>query len=155
MAISSPITGTAVTGLTSPTYTFVADKAPNSFQSQIAVTALGGTQSGVDTSSSSRPFTVTVGRPQNIRQLNAVDSNNVLRSVPNNVYTTLVRKGVTVLSGQPSKVFQIRSEFSVPAGADVADVPNIKAAYSCFGGFHVQGANDMVNLLTTGVMAVI
>ena len=60
ISLTSPITGAAVTGLTSPTYTVAVDTPPNTWSKQWAVTALGGTQTGVDTSSSaSRPFTLT------------------------------------------------------------------------------------------------
>lgn len=152
--LTTPITGTAVTGLTSPTYTVTADTPPNPYSKQFAVTAIGGTQTGVDTGTqTTRPWTITFSRPANVRQLNAVDSNNVLRSVPNNVFTSLLRKGVTVLSGQPARVHSIRSEFVVPAGADVSDIPNLRAAYSCWSGAHVQAANNMVSLMTTGVLA--
>lgn len=152
--LTSPITGTPVTGLTSPTYSFADDVAPNAWSKQVAINAIGGTQSGVDTGTSvSRPWTICFSRPQNIRQLNAVDANNVLRSVPMNTYLSNLRKGLTVLSGQPSKTGIFRTEFSVPAGADTADVANLKAAYSCWSGAHVQAADNMVALLTTGVMA--
>lgn len=152
--LTSPVTGVAVTGLTSPTYTVTADKSPSPFSSQFAVTGIGGTQSGVDTgAAATRPWTATFYKPSAIKQLNAVDSNNVLRSVPNNVYALLVRKGVTVLSGQPARTAQFKTEFVVPAGSDVADIPNLKAAYSFFGGCVTQAANNMVSLMTTGVMA--
>jgi hypothetical protein len=150
--LTSPVTGVAVNGLTGPTYTVTADKAPTPNSTQFAVTALGGTQTGVDTAASTRPFTATFFRPSAIKQQNAVDANNVLRNVPNNVYDLLIRKGVTVLSGQPSRLHQIRTQFVVPAGADVADIPNLKAAYSFFGGVVTQAANNMVTLMTTGVM---
>jgi hypothetical protein len=152
--LTSPVTGVPVTGLTSPTYTVAADKAPSPQASQFAVTAIGGTQTGVDTgAAATRPWTATFYKPSAVRQLNSVDSNNVLRNVPNNVYALLVRKGVTVLSGQPSRLFQARTEFLVPAGADVADIPNIKAGYSFFGGVVTQAANNMVSMFTTGLMA--
>lgn len=151
---TSPITGTAITGLTSPTYTIAMDTAPNAWSKQFAVTAIGGTQTGVDTGQTvSRPWAITVSRPQNMRQLNSVDSNNVLRSFPRNTFVTLVRKGLTVLSGQPSQTALIREEIALPAGADVADVANIKAMLSFASGARVQAINNYANLLTTGVMA--
>jgi hypothetical protein len=153
MAISlSAITGAAITGLTSPTYTPTADVPPNAWSKQWSITAIGGTQTGVDTgASASRPWSITVSRPQNVRQLNAVDSNNVLRSVPMNTYVWIGRKGMTPLAGQPSKTNIHRYESSVPAGADVADIPNLKAANSCFLGALWQQAQGWVDLQTTGV----
>lgn len=44
---SSPLTGASQSDLTSPTYTLTSDVAPNSNGEQAAVTALGGTQTGV------------------------------------------------------------------------------------------------------------
>jgi hypothetical protein len=47
ISVTSPITGGAQTGLTSPTYTVVTDTAPpGNPGKQVAVTALGGTQAG-------------------------------------------------------------------------------------------------------------
>jgi hypothetical protein len=153
MAISlTTITGAAITGLTSPTYTPTADVPPNAWSKQWSITGIGGTQSGVDTgASASRPWSVTFSRPQNIRQLNAVDSNNVLRSVPMNTYVVIGRKGVTPLAGQPAKTMIQRMESSVPAGADTADIPNVKAANSCFLGALWQQAQGLVDLQLTGV----
>jgi hypothetical protein len=154
MAISlSTITGATVTGLTSPTYTVSADTPPNAWSKQWAITAIGGTQTGVDTSSSaSRPWTLTFSRPQNVRQLNAVDSNNVLRSVPMNEYTVLGRKGLTPLAGQPAKTGLFRASFAVPAGSDTADVPNIKAAVSSFIGALSQQSDGLASTFVTGVL---
>lgn len=48
IALSSPVTGGAQTGFTSPTYTLTADTPPaGSGGKQYAATALGGTQAGV------------------------------------------------------------------------------------------------------------
>lgn len=154
MSISlSAITGTAVTGLTSPTYTPTADTPPNAWSKQYAITAIGGTQTGVDTASSaSKPWVLTFSRPQNVRQLNAVDANNILRVVPMNVYVASQRKGVLPLAGQPAKAALFRTEFRIPAGSDTADVPNIKAAVSCYLGALVQQANGLVDLFTQAVL---
>lgn len=151
--LTSPITGGAITGFTSPTYTLTADVAPNAWSQQFAITAIGGTQAGVDTSSSvSRPWTLTVSKPQNMRQLNSVDANNVLRSFPRNTFGLLLRKGMTALAGQPSQTALFRTEFVLPAGSDTADAPNIKGAVSCFSGAVSQATNNLVTLFTTGVM---
>lgn len=55
--LTSPITGAAQTGFTSPTYTLTSDLAPDNNGKQVAVTALGGTQVGVTTHSVAAPFT--------------------------------------------------------------------------------------------------
>lgn len=150
---TSPINGSAVTGLTTPAYTLIEDTPPNPQSRQWACSGFTGTQPGVDSgSSASRPWTLTVTRPANVRQLNAVDSNNVLRSVAMNKYVVRLRKGLTVLAGQPSKVASIVEEINIPAGADIADVANIKAMVSMWAGAHVQAANNLVSLVTTAVI---
>jgi len=154
LTLTTPVTGAAQTGFTSPTYTLAVDTAPTSAGKQYAVTAIGGTQAGVDASSSpSRPFTVTNSRPASLRSLGVVDPvTGVLRSVPRNKYTILVRKGVTVLAGQAPVVLQARAEIDVPAGADTADPANVRAALSLFIGALTQMSASMGDTTVTGVI---
>ncbi|DAD52359.1 coat protein [ssRNA phage SRR5466337_1] len=128
--ITSPITGAAQTGLTSPTYTNVSMAGPDANVKQVAVTALGGTQTGVDVHSVARPFTISYWWPKVLRVLPSLSSNGQLASVPMNVYKVITRKGVTPLVGQPSKTMLITTSIEVPAGADTADAPNVRAALS-------------------------
>lgn len=128
---TSPVTGGPQTGFTSPTYTIVADMAPDVNGKQYAVTALGGTQAGVTIHSASSPFTVTLVRPKvqrGLPPLNPVTGN--LPSVPKNVWTLIARKGMVPLAGQATVTEVIRCEFSVPAGADLASPAEIRAALS-------------------------
>lgn len=149
--VTSPVTGSPVSGFTSPTYTMAAATPPNPYSKSWAVTAIGGTQTGADTASSiSRPWTWTFGRPQNYKQLNAVDVNGVVRGVQFNVFTITGRKGLTPLSGQASKTSIVKVDFPIPAGADVADIPNIKAHVSSFFGTCHQQATNMVDAFTGG-----
>lgn len=154
LALTSPVTGGAQTGLTSPTYTIAVDTAPNSSGRQYAVTGIGGTQSGVDTTSSpSRPFTVTLSRPPVLRQLSAVDPvTGQLRSVPRNVYKIVVRKGVTPLAGQPSAQVYLTCNLDIPAGADSADAANVRAALSLMVGSLNQISASIGDTLVTGVI---
>jgi hypothetical protein len=130
VSITSPVTGAAQTGLTSPTYTHVADTAPDVNGKAIAITALGGTQTGVEVNSPSNPFTLLVTRPKVLKTLPALLANGQLPSVPKNVYTISIRKGVEVLTGQPRQVMLLKLEASVPAGADIADPESVRAAWS-------------------------
>lgn len=154
LTLSSPVTGGAQTSLTSPTYTIAVDTAPTSAGKQYAVTALGGTQTGVDASSSpTKPFTITLSRPTSLKTLGVVDPvTGVLRSVPRNKYTVLVRKGVTVLTGQAPAVLQGRVEIEVPAGADIADPANVRAALSLLIGSLNQISASMGDTCVTGVI---
>ncbi|DAD51306.1 TPA_asm: coat protein [ssRNA phage Gephyllon.1_7] len=152
--LSSPVTGGAQTGLTSPTYTVVTDTAPSNTGKQYAVSALGGTQSGVDSSSSpSRPFTITLSRPAVLRQLPALNaSTGLLPNVPMNTYKVIVRKGVTPLSGQSTRVAMCNCEISVPAGADVADPANVRAMLSLLIGALNQISASVGDTAVTGVI---
>jgi hypothetical protein len=154
VAVASPVTGAAETGLTSPTYTHVADTPPNAWSKQYAVTAIGGTQAGVDTASSvAKPFTLTASRPQSLKTLAVVDPvTGQLRSVPMNDYNIITRKGVVPLSGQAPKTMIIRSTFSVPAGADAADAPNIRAAASFHIGALWATSSGIGDTLVNGVL---
>lgn len=138
MAITIPgsITGSAQTGLTTPGYTVSADVAPDINGKQGAITALTGTQTGVTTHSVSSPFTVTAVRPRVFKQLGKPNPvTGLIASVPNNTYVVLTRKGVTPLLGQPIRPFNIKTTLDVPAGSDIADAANLRAALSAHIGF--------------------
>lgn len=152
--LTTPITGGAQTGFTTPTYTIAADVAPTSAGKQYAVTALGGTQTGVDSSSTpSKPFTITLSKPTTLRALGVVDPvTGQLRNVPRNVYKILVRKGVTPLAGQAPVALQARLEIEVPAGADTADAANVRAAMSLLIGSLNSISASIGDTLVTGVI---
>lgn len=152
--ITSPITGTAQTGLTSPTYTVTPDVAPpGNPGEQVAVTALGGTQTGVTAHSVASPFTLNFTRPASPRVLgmpNAVTG--VVSQVPMNTYKVITRKGVLPLAGQPFRVMNITTTIDVPAGSDTADVNNVRAALSAHAGAIVQQSPGLGDLLINGVL---
>jgi hypothetical protein len=126
-APTSPVTGAAQSGLTAPTYTLTADVAPAQNAKQYAVTALGGTQTGVISHSVAAPFTLAMFRPQNPQILSPVDPvTGVLRRVPVNTYKVITRKGVLPLAGQASKNMVVSTMIVVPAGADIVDPASIR-----------------------------
>lgn len=131
IAVSSPITGTAQTGLTAPTYTLTTDTAPSNNGKQWAVTALGGTQTGVVVHSVAAPFTISCFKPQNTVVLGTPNpSTGVIGNVKKNSYKVITRKGVLPLAGQPYQTMIITTTIDVPAGADNADSPSVRAALS-------------------------
>lgn len=152
--LTTPVTGGAQTGFTSPTYTIVSDTPPTSAGKQYAVSALGGTQTGVDSSSSpSKPFTVTLERPAILRALPAVNgATGILPNVPRNTYKVRVRKGVVPLSGQAPQVMLLTCTLDVPAGADVADAANVRAGLSLLVGALNQISASIGDTLVTGVI---
>lgn len=154
LSLSSPVTGGAQTGLTTPSYTLATDTAPTNTGKQYAVSAIGGTQTGVDSSSNpSRPFTITLSRPAVLRQLPPVNgATGVLPNVPKNTYKIIVRKGVTPLAGQAAQVMNITCTIDVPAGADVADSANVRAAISLLVGALNQASAGIGDSSVTGVI---
>lgn len=151
-APTSPITGGAQTGFTSPTYTIAADAAPDQNGKQYAVTALGGTQAGVDITSVSRPFTLTFWRPKVLAVVPKPDVNGVLRANPINKWSAMTRKGVTPLAGQNSQLMTIDSKINIPAGADTADPANIRAAISAHIGLLNQVSAGIGDTVVTGIV---
>lgn len=149
---ASPCTGAPGTGLTSPTYTLATDVAPDVNGVARAVTTLGGTQTGVEVSSPSNPFTLLATRPKNLRTLPSLLANGQLPSVPKNTWIVSLRKGVDVLSGQPKQVMLCKLEIAVPAGADTADPESVRAALSLFIGSLWEQSNELGDAIVTGVI---
>lgn len=150
---ASPVTGAPGTGLTSPTYTLVVDTPPSSNGKQWAVSALGGTQTSVVVSSVSRPFTLSVFRPAVLKQLPPVNpTTGALPSVGRNVFKVITRKGVVPLAGQASQNMLIETTISIPAGADIADFPNIAAGLSLHIGALWEQSNELGDTCASGVL---
>lgn len=151
---TSPVTGSAQTGLTSPTYTLTADVAPEgSVAKQFAVTTLGGTQTGVTTNTVASPFTLNFVRPRLLKVLQAVvGQTGLIGRVPKNIYQLITRKGVVCLAGQPAQVMLIRTTIEVPAGSDTADAANVRAALSAHIGLLSQQSSGIGDTSVTGVM---
>jgi len=151
---TTPITGSAQTGLTAPTYTTIADTAPSGNPGkQVAVTALGGTQAGVTVHTVASPFTLNFTRQATLKVLgNPNPVTGVISIVPTNTYKLITRKGVLPLAGQPYKVMNIITELDVPAGSDTADAPNIRAGLSAHIGALTQQSAGFGDLAILGVL---
>lgn len=130
VSLTSPVTGSAQTGLTSPTYTVLADQQPDINAEQHYVSALGGTQAGVRTHAASDPFTTAFWRDKTIKVLGQLGLNGMYGNVPVNKYKHITRKGVIVAAGQPARVMIVRTEIECPAGAESYDFANVAAALS-------------------------
>jgi hypothetical protein len=153
VALTSPVTGAAQTNLTAPTYTHVADTAPDANMKQYAVTALGGTQTGVTVHSASSPFTVTFVRPKVFKPLGKANPvTGVIKDVPRNTWKVHVRKGVLPLAGQAYQVMQMTTTVDVPAGSDLADPANIRAAFSLLIGSLTQVSAGIGDSAVQGIL---
>lgn len=153
MSISlTAVTGTAQTGLTSPTYTPTSDAAPGANGKSYAITALGGTQTGVTTHAVSNPFHLTFWRPVVPRAIGRLNSNGVLVANPKNVYSLITRKGVTPLANQAPEVMVIETKIHVPAGSESYDIANVRAALSAHFGALSQQSSGIGDLVKDGVL---
>lgn len=153
ISLSSPVTGSAQTGLTSPTYTITLDSAPDNNARQYAVTALGGTQTGVEAHSVSQNFTITAWRPKTFKVLGTPNPvTGIVPNIANNSYRLLTRKGVLPLVGQPYRNVTIDTVINVPAGADVADPESIRAALSAHFGSLSQASAGIGDTTVSGVL---
>lgn len=153
LAITFPasITGAAQTGFTSPTYTTVADIAPNQTGKQVAITAVGGTQAGVTTHSVSSPFTLNFTRPLSLRRVGQPGANGFISNVPQNNYKLITRKGVVPAAGQPARPMVITVLFEVPAGAETYDAANVRACISAAIGAAYALAPGAGDTFVTGI----
>lgn len=150
ITIVGSVTGAAITGLTSPTYTLTQDYMQGNGKQSI-VTSLGGTQTGVTVHSAADPFTVAVYKPLAYRFLNFVSS-TVARRAPKNTWKVVIKKGVTYLAGQPKDVAMTSFLIDLPAGCEIADVANIRAMLSCgIGVIYGQADNISVSAITNSI----
>jgi len=158
-APSSPVTGATVTGLTTPTYTFVEDQAPASNIRRFVVTTLGGTQTNVETHSISSPFYLDVSRPVQIKTLPRASAlTGQYPQLPVNEFRVKLVKGATIngsiagASAETQIIFDLRMR--VPTGVELTtnDPEELKAALSMLGGFIFSNANGLNDLVTTGLL---
>lgn len=151
---SSPVTGAAQTGLTTPTYTLNADNAPSLLSKQWFVSALGGTQTGVVTHSVARPFTLSIFRPGAMAQPPVASSNGIVSAFPRNVFKRIVRKSVSVSpdASVPKQNVIITVTYSIPAGAETYDEPNVRAALSLSAGLDSPTADALFDSFKTGTI---
>lgn len=152
-APSSPVTGAAVTGLTSPTYTIATDVAPSINGKQFAVTALGGTQTNVDINTVSKPFTISFFRPVALKVLpTANPTTGVIKNIPMNTYKLITRKGCQPAANQSIMVARITTIIEVPAGVDTYEPEELRAMISAHFGVGNAQASGIADTVITGVL---
>lgn len=152
LSVTTPVTGGAQTGFTTPTYTLLTDSAPDMNGNQYAVSAVGGTQTGVRVHAISDPFTVTLSRPAQLKALPAPNPvTGRYPTIPVNTTKILVRKGVNFAANQAPLIAYGRVELSVPAGADSYDPANCRALCSLLAGVIGQISAGIGDTVVTGV----
>jgi hypothetical protein len=153
VSVTSPITGGAQTGFTSPTYTLTSDVAPDNNGKQVAVTALGGTQTGVTTHSVASPFTHTFVRPKVFKTLGQPNPvTGVIKDIGRNTYYLLTRKGAVPAVNQPAVTAAIRTQLDIPAGTDTYSPAELRAAISAHIGYLTQVSAGLGDTSVSGIM---
>lgn len=153
IALSTPVTGGAQTGLTSPTYTLTTDTATDVNGKQWAVTALGGTQTGVTSHAASSPFTFAYYKPKLYRLLGKPNpTTGLIANVPKNVHRFHASKGVSVAVGQPIQLMDIKTEARIPSGAESYDPANVRACVSLYVGGVTQISSGWGDTLITNII---
>lgn len=154
VSLTSPVTGSAQTGFTSPSFTVVADSPPNAYSKQYAVTVAGGTGlSTVDVHAASSPFTITFSRPANVRPAPIPNpTTGVMGNSPRNVYSVIVRKGMKPGTNQTPQTAQLRCDLSVVAGADVQEPDDVRAALSFLIGSLSQQSAGIGDMLINNIL---
>jgi len=147
---SSPITGAAQTSLTSPTYSLTADTAPSQNGRQYAITALGGTQTGVLTTGASTPFTLSFFKPA-VLKTRQLDSTGKAVTMPMNVYKQITRKSVICDAAGSTRVMLVTTSIEVPAGAELVNSSDVRAALSCHFGALANTSAGIGDTVITGV----
>lgn len=149
----SNVTGATVPGFTTPTYTPTADVSPAANGKQWAITAIGGTQAGVELNSVSKPFSFSFFRPSILKGLpSASPTTGVVKSIPVNTYKAITRKGALPAANQSIQNVRITTIFEVPAGVDTFEPEDLKAAVSLHIGALSQQSSGIADTLVTGVL---
>jgi len=146
--LTNPVVGAAQTDFTSPTYTMTADLAPTREGSQYVVSAVGGTQVGVEVHSVSSPFSVNFVRPATFKSLPPAWQSG--ETLPRNVYKVISRKGVVVAAGAAPVPMIIETVIKVPAGAETNDIASVKACLALHNGAAFDASNDLDGLIANG-----
>lgn len=150
-SITSPVTGGAQTGFTSPTYTLILDSSVSNSKRWV-VSAVGGTQAGVETHTASKQFAIETVKPVVIKQLGAPAANGIVANVPVNRYMVKTMKSVLPAVSQLPKGMSISTEFNIPAGSETYDTANIKAAISLHIGALTQLSAGLGDTVVSGVL---
>lgn len=152
MNLSSPITGMAQTGLTTPTFTLTTDAGISPNQKQWLITALGGTQTGVSAHKVDSPFLVSYTKPSSPKAIprEFMTASGPIGNIPKNVYRLFGRKQVLVNGSYGTAPCDMEITFRVPVGATVQDLTSIKSLISMMGGALTQAPDQWFTSIDQG-----
>lgn len=137
--VTSPVTGAAQSGLTTPGYVITADSnVPKIGAKQYVVVSLTGTQTGVNSHTASLPFTLSVEGPSSYAQAPVTGPYGLTKPVGTNRYVIRTRKGGAVTSINDRRIALIETVILVPAGMDLYGSAELRAALS----LHIGALNQ-------------
>jgi len=147
------VTGAANTGLTTPGYTMTEDQATLAYMRQFIVSALTGTQTGVRSHSSTDPFLCWMSRPAAFRDRPTLNVQGQVVGNSKNEFVIGFKKGVLPIAGgavpqMTEAILRVR----IPAGAEIADMAQLRALFSLIGGVFNGQAVGIVDSLLSGTL---
>lgn len=154
VALSSPVTGAAQTGFTTPAWVLTADTPRNLNSKMWAVTSATGTVTGVDFNSASSPFKIEVSRPVVLRAVppaNAI-TGIIANSIPVNEYRWTCWKGAKPAANNVAITAQAILTVRVPAGTDTYEPEDIRAMLSLIIGALNQQSAGFGDTAVSGVL---
>jgi hypothetical protein len=117
------------------------------------VSALGGTQTNVRAHGAGDPFSVLIRREPYKARPSPNPINGAYPNVPLNRTEILQRKGVYIDSSNTVRVMNLRLIAEIPAGAELVDAINIRAAVSNMLGLLAEESDDYGHTLVTGIIS--
>ncbi len=154
MSISlANVTGDTMGVFTTPGYTVTADTPPPGVKGkQYAISALTGTQTGVEANAIGEPFSFTYSGPVSPKGVGALSSATGRPLVtPRNTHKCITRKGVEVVTGYFVPM-NITTTFDVPAGSEIKDSESIRAAINLHVNAMKQIVSGLGDTIVTGVI---
>jgi len=97
------------------------------------------------------PFTISFFKPP-VLKAKTVDNNGRLQVAPLNVYKQVTRKSVTLDAFLNTRICQVTTIIEVPAGAEVYDGDNVRAAISAHIGLLNQQSSGIAATVATGIL---
>lgn len=150
--LTSPLTGAAQTGFTTPGYTLTVDTSPGPNSKQWAVTGITGTQTGVEAHSVSKPFTMTFFKPQRLQTLpQANPVTGVIKNIPINKYKLVTRKGAKPGVNQNDLTMVITTIIEVYAGQETFEPEEVRAGISAHIGALTQQSAGVGDTTQSGI----
>lgn len=132
IALAGPTAAITAGSLTAATYTFTADMASDLRSKVFVVSAIGGTQTGVNTHSVDAPKQFIVKKPAQFLQPSSYNSTTGrYGKVPKNVTRVIGRGSANVAAGQV-ELIPITMDIGIPAGSMTYDRPNVEASVLAF-----------------------